>query len=351
MIPPRPQKPRNKWKELIWSKPEFLRPYDHPIREFPFYVDVEPTNHCNFSCIMCNREIMGRGQGRISLDTNKRIVDEAAQYAHLGVGIRYLRHGEPALHTDLPEMIAYAKSKGVLTYISTNGYNLDQMGPKLLDAGLDYLRVSMQGIDFATFTEIRDKEFTGKYFRVMSNVFDFAHQRFKRGAKCQTYFCLGTTCTYETPEQQERFRAFWSDVVDEVQVGITTFSRLEDVQEDVKEFVSRTKYDESLIRFHAPCTEVRTKLSVNWNGEVTACCSDQDGNLLVEGATAPSGVANVNQGDGVLRAAWRSKFLAELRDQVGPALRHKERIPCNVCYRENITSKFDYDEMREGEPA
>lgn len=326
---------KNIWNEKVFSLEHFLKPYNHVLREFPFYVDIEPTNACNFDCLMCNRNIMDRKIGWMSIDTHNRIIDEVAKYNHLGVGVRYVRHGEPTLHPDIGEMLKYASSKNVLTCLSTNAFTLDNVADCILETGLDYLRISFQGVNAKSYDQMRDKDNTGKYLKVCRNIFDFMMKRNQKQLD-RPYVSIGTSVTTESDKEKEIFKQFWGDIVDEVQIGITTFSRLEARSKEINEFVSTSGYSEEKIRFYQPCTEVLTKLSVNWSGDISACCSDVNGDLIIERDSGEK--ANIHNTS--LKEAWLSNYLKDLRKLLGTALRHKEIYPCKECYRENLTNKF-----------
>lgn len=56
--------------------------------------------------------------------------------------------GEPLLNRDLPRMVAHLKSRGVYVLFNTNATLLtEDWGRRLIEAGLDELRVSVDGAD------------------------------------------------------------------------------------------------------------------------------------------------------------------------------------------------------------
>jgi cyclic pyranopterin phosphate synthase len=82
---------------------------------------------------------------RLSLDTVRTIIDDAAS-----LGIRWIRFygGEPLVHTDLSSMVEYATSKGIRSWISTNGWLLNGSRFKQLRAaGLGTVNIGLYGID------------------------------------------------------------------------------------------------------------------------------------------------------------------------------------------------------------
>jgi len=68
---------------------------------------IEPTNVCNLKCIMCpNSVIPQNNPGFMSMDLYKKIIDEGKNHF---TSIVLCLAGEPFLHKQLPEMVAYAK--------------------------------------------------------------------------------------------------------------------------------------------------------------------------------------------------------------------------------------------------
>ena len=66
-------------------------------------------------------------------------------------------YGEPTLHKKLPDMIKYAKDKNVAETIRlvTNGTLLNPtLNPKLIDAGLDQIKISLEAVDEDNYKKI-----------------------------------------------------------------------------------------------------------------------------------------------------------------------------------------------------
>lgn len=66
-------------------------------------------------------------------------------------------------------------------------------------------------------------------------------------------------------------------------------TKLEHIDEEItsltkieKEELAHQKAEQSLVKVHPRrCPEVFSKLSVNWDGTATACCSDSDGLMIL----------------------------------------------------------------------
>lgn len=303
--------------KTIYRNPVFLFPYENPLNEFPFYIDVELTNACNLMCIMCSRNIMKRKQGFMAWRIFERIVEDAARFK---AGIRFVRHGEPFLHRDVIEMSKYAKERNILIFISTNGLLLSQeMCQKIIDTRIDEIRFSMQGTDSAGYKEMR---IGGDYGLFVNNIRLLRRERDKSG-QVLPFISLSTSVMNEGEEDIEQFKEEWAGIVDSINIDITDFSYVKDLT-IVKDFLAYEKIE----RAYKPCTEVMTKLSVNWNGDITPCCKDFDGQLII------GNIDNMS-----LSEAWNSNELNRLRNIVGKALNHQQIPMCSKCYQR--TKKFD----------
>jgi radical SAM protein with 4Fe4S-binding SPASM domain len=123
----------------------------------PYALYLYPTNRCNFRCNYCVhaldhrtlRSKYGMDHTDMTLATFKNAAEGLAGMAAPLKTMIFVGQGEPLLNKDLPAMIAYAKEKGISRRVEiiTNGSLLTpRVSDALLDAGLDVLRVSVQGM-------------------------------------------------------------------------------------------------------------------------------------------------------------------------------------------------------------
>jgi len=121
--------------------------------EQPHNVFIEVTNHCNLLCETCPRTFVTyEAPKTLAWDDFLRIV---AQFPRME---RAILHGigEPLLNKDLPRMIAHLKALGVYVLFNTNAILLDDgWARRLIGAGLDELRVSIDSADPKTYALIR----------------------------------------------------------------------------------------------------------------------------------------------------------------------------------------------------
>jgi MoaA/NifB/PqqE/SkfB family radical SAM enzyme len=114
---------------------------------------LESTNRCNELCDQCPRTHLGREAERdLSLAEVIRITDQ------LPVLERVVLHGlgEPMLNPELPAIVAHLRSRGAYVLFNSNATALsERMGRALIEAGLNELRVSLDGATPATYARVR----------------------------------------------------------------------------------------------------------------------------------------------------------------------------------------------------
>ncbi|HZK67081.1 MAG TPA: radical SAM protein [Chloroflexota bacterium] len=130
-----------------------LRRTDPPLTT----VYVEPTNGCNLSCRTCVRHSWNEATGQMEMSVYRRLVEGLKSIPTLRK-MNFWGIGEPLLHRGLSEMVALAKQElGVQTQLVTNALLLtEQLSRDLVDAGLDSLVVSIDGVTPEGMEDIRD---------------------------------------------------------------------------------------------------------------------------------------------------------------------------------------------------
>ncbi|MCL5994734.1 MAG: radical SAM protein [Chloroflexi bacterium] len=148
-----------------------------PVR--PHNVFIEVTNHCNLLCETCPRTFVTYEEPRtLAWDDFLCVVDQFPDME------RAVLHGigEPLLNRNLPQMIAHLKARGVYVLFNTNATLLtEEWGRKLIEAGLDELRVSIDGANPKTYALIRGAPL---FHKVLQNLKRFVEVQRELGADC-----------------------------------------------------------------------------------------------------------------------------------------------------------------------
>lgn len=280
-------------KSVFQSKdPRFLeyrknwasRPQSFTAGEFPLHLDIEATCMCNLRCPFCATTYEPKGdQGFMSLETFKKIIDEGAREGLCAIKLNSGVRGEPLLNKFLPEMVAYAKSKGILdVYFNTNATLLTpEIGRKLIQVQLDRLSISLEGIDAQTYERYR---VGAKFDQVFQNIKNFMEIRREMGA-AKPLVRIQTVALPELAPTLSAYQDFWSKIVDEVAlIDYKDYSRRHDV---VGEWACPTPWQ---------------RMTVRWDGTISVCQERPDFYDL----------GNIDQGISI-KEVWRGKAMEEIR--------------------------------------
>lgn len=116
-------------------------------------IEIEATNFCNASCLMCPRDKLTRPKGHMSWETFRLIADKLLAFGQTEA-FSFSGIGEPLLNPHLVRFITYV-SPSVDTFLTTNGSLLSESTvDALLEAGLHLLILSFNGADAETYERI-----------------------------------------------------------------------------------------------------------------------------------------------------------------------------------------------------
>ncbi|MEW5949898.1 MAG: radical SAM protein [Thermodesulfobacteriota bacterium] len=230
------------------------------LSDFPIHLDMEITNRCNLRCTFCDKlPLLSKNQlGDMDFELCRKIIDEGAENGLCGLKLSY--RGEPLLHPQVDQIVAYGKRKGILDiYFNTNGMLLSKnMSLKLISAGLDRISISIEGIDPVTF----ERERKGASFqRIISNISTLLELREQAGSgrpriRIQTVRLPGLDL--------EEYSEFWRSHGDEVAVV------------DFKDVKNRNT---DLVDETWACPQLWQRMTIERDGTILACNNDDFRNL------------------------------------------------------------------------
>jgi MoaA/NifB/PqqE/SkfB family radical SAM enzyme len=149
-------------------------------RSRPYLLIIDPCNFCNLRCPLCPTGLndLGRPQAMLSLEHFKRYFDPHAPYLF---EVYMHNWGESLINKEVYSMIEYAQAHNVGTNLSSNFVIVqDDDLDKLLDCGLEYLVISLDGTSQDTYEQYRVR---GDYERVVHNLSELIRRRNARGLK------------------------------------------------------------------------------------------------------------------------------------------------------------------------
>lgn len=155
------------------------------LKSYPRFIDLALTDNCNLKCIMCVRTTDPTIElNELSFEQVKNIINKVSEYAttiQLAGGL-----GEPLLYKYIFDAIKYSKKKGLEVLLTSNGTLLNTKNiDKLINSGLDYLSLSIDGATKETFESIR---VGAKYEKMITGIWNLCRIRDKKKAKLKIEF-------------------------------------------------------------------------------------------------------------------------------------------------------------------
>ncbi len=290
----------------------------------PRKIAIEPSSFCNLNCIHCAHGIGSDGKERfrrkkslLDFDLYKKITDEASQFKY-STRFVFALMGEPLMNKKFVDMIAYAHKKGIWTQLNTNAVLLDpHTAESLIDAGLDMIYFSLDGITKETYEKIRQRS---NFSKVYENVINFIELKFKKNAK-NLIIHVGMTGEAENSHELDIFfremrklpvNGVYSPLLfnwnGEIEWANSELEKLNSLNTDQRPPVCNPTFD---------------MCGIQANGNFTACIYDHEGKHI-------SG----NVKDNTILELWNNKRTRQLRKAVLDgkySVVEKNGLLCSMC--------------------
>lgn len=236
----------------------------------PFSLRIENTNFCNGRCFMCPHSDMKRHSGTMNKKLYKKIINEVQQ-----LGIKYINlhnFGEPLIDKNFVWKVKYAKSHQI-EKVSTNT-NGTLLNPKLIKeiikSGLDELYISTDAATKKTYQKIR---IGLNYIKLQKNIKDLIKTK-KQLKSNHPKIILDFLEFYLNKHETQKFINKWKNIVDSVcisQIHDWSNKKKIDINKSINNYVEFSQ---------TPCRLPFTEMLINWDGIVSLCCQDTDGEVI-----------------------------------------------------------------------
>ncbi len=261
--------PANHLTRMIWQR--MLE-----VSRFPRIVKLELTSRCNLRCKMCLFHgemyrayappyVPASQAGDMNITLFEEAIDECAAWQQrlpFEVMIFGANRGEALLHPQFMRALHYVKGQGLGFYLTTNGTVLDEkLSGQLLDAGINQINVSIDGLDRDVVSRIR---LGSEKYDVSENIKNLLKLRNSVPSK-KTIIAL---CLTKQPENEGMIEAFVAEWIDQVDVVMIQTNNIYDPQRKAKvydyKFATIAKQNRQL------CPAV-FGIDVEWDGNTWLC--------------------------------------------------------------------------------
>ncbi|MEW5692757.1 MAG: radical SAM/SPASM domain-containing protein [Candidatus Hydrogenedentota bacterium] len=229
------------------------------MKTLPRFIQIETNIFCNARCPFCPTEHINREPKIMDEKVFKKIVDETR-----GKGICYrpFLQNEPLTDKRLPEFIKYIKEDNTaLTELNSNGELLtEEWGKKLIEAKLDLIRFSVDGISQETIDIARP----GLNYKLIEERLIKFSELVKKSKSSMKLIIRMIDMDINKHEQAE-FKRFWSKYFDDIKiVPLYTWP-----WHNVNECVLK------------PCVKILEEMFFITSGEAVLCCWDTDARAVI----------------------------------------------------------------------
>lgn len=285
----------------------------------PYMIQMFPCYGCNFRCGFCIHALEREKHGFISdvpfmdMTLYRKCIDDIRGFDRKLKMLRFAAIGEPLLHREIVEMVAYAKQADIAQSVDivTNGALLTpELSDRLIDAGLDRLRISVEGLSAEDYCK---------------NV--RANMDFEQFVKQIRYFCEHSKRTHiyikiidymvQTPERQKRFLELFRPICHSIAIEHLTPTIAEIDYDKLSGGMKTDQAQNGGVLLDAEvCPQGFYMMQINPDGKVVPCCSMKYPEIL--GDASRERVPEIWCGEAFNRFRFR---MLESRNQASPVCR------------------------------
>lgn len=289
----------------------------------PLSIQIDPTRDCNFKCVYCNH-IQDSSETvkskKLSLSVFKKFINDCKGFEKKIKVLTFSGLGEPLLNKDLVEMIILAKQVSEKVSVVTNGSLLTtKKTDELINAGLDILRISLQGLNSDDYKNTCSVKIDfGKFYQNIEYFYNNKKQ-------CKLYLKM-PDIALNTEEKTANFYKTFENVSDGLIIESISPIRKEVDFKKIKEDFNETMYQEKSLSEVSVCPQPFYMLTLTAEGLVIPCCMIEE-NCYVLGDIKTDNVVEI----------WNNQKINELR-----LLNLQNKKQClNACKNCNIPKYYD----------
>lgn len=323
------------------------------LRARPLKLTVDPNNVCQLRCPLCptGYRILDRAKGHADLGTFAKLMDEVGDYLFF---MDIYNWGEPLISPQLPEIIALAHRRGIITHLSTNlSLKLtDERIESLVSSGLSTMNCSIDGATAQTYATYRR---SGKFDLVLDNLRRIIAIRNRLGLARPLVVWQFVVFRFNEHERDLAIELGREIGVDRIQfisphLAQDRFPLTAEDSAAVSQWTpadpefnrfdpSHAEYNARQRKHHRRCDWHYVSAAVNWDGSVAPCCSvfekkDDFGGLDYDAGRTYMSVINNERFTRV-----RDRFAGRIAEPVDLVCEHCPS-PLEMTYADNINRRI-----------
>ena len=242
----------------------------------PYMIQMFPAYGCNFRCGFCLHALDKSRHGYISdvpfmdMALYRKCIDGMGGFGKKLKMLRFAAIGEPLLHREIAEMVRYAKRAEVAQSVDivTNAALLTpDLSDRLIDAGLDRLRISVEGLSGAEYRKNAGREIDFDRFVEQIRYF------YEHSGKTHVYIKI-IDYMVQKPQERARFLEIFRPICHSIAIEHLTPTIAEIDYDRLSGGMAADKPQNGDVLLHAEiCPQGFYMMQINPDGKVVPCCS------------------------------------------------------------------------------
>jgi radical SAM protein with 4Fe4S-binding SPASM domain len=236
------------------------------VESLPYLLNLDVTNACNLACPFCptGTKQLKRRKAVMDFNSARRIIDKVKSHT---LAIRLYNWGEPFLNKDIFRIIRYAADEGLHTMVSSNlSVKIENLAEKVVESGLDNLRVSIDGITQQSLEQYRRKANCELVFENIRRIVEARRRKGSRRPNLELVFLVFRHNEAEIP----RLPALKEEL------GVDSFTPTPAFVYH-ESFVPRhPDYQPVQTIFTDTCHYLYSELMVEADGHISPCCTNMN---------------------------------------------------------------------------
>ncbi len=287
--------------------------------ETPYLLYLDPASTCNFQCSFCPTHLQARSAKKVmDYELFTKVMDDLNEFDEPLKVLRMNKIGEPLINKRMVDMVKYARQSGRVLHIDTTT-NASLLNPEmitgLIDAGLDRMNISIEGVNEAQYLEIAKARIN---FENLVNTIKWLYQH-----KKQCEITIKVPGEYLSDQDKQTFFDVFGDHCDRIFIEELSpiwpeFDEMNGLGQSDAEAERQGQYKQTNTEKEI-CTYIFYAMVINADGTVSACCPDWDQKLIIGNSRTQS-----------LKEIWNSKAMNDLR-RLHLQMRRRENPVCGAC--------------------
>ena len=242
--------------------------------DMPYSMHITVSQICNLRCCYCSQSV-NPGNELMTMETYNKIIAGIKEFPRKLSLLDLYGDGEPLCNPHFAEMVSLAKTNDVADKIgvTTNGLLFTKKRiDEIIDAGIDIIRISIQGINAETYKRVSgvDIDFE-KFLETLAYLY-------KRKNQCKINIKIADIAINDIPNGDERFKAMFGDIADTIFIEhiIPLYRSVDygDADSSIKKNAQNGRNGMVQTEMHKVCYRPFIKMLIRANGNVTSACTD-----------------------------------------------------------------------------